>query len=109
MRLLDKDDYTGITEHVSIHDGKIHTKTTQNISDVIDLNTVNRSENGEGWKGDMHHVARIPMIVVESWRNELKAKGAHDTNPLSANNKKYFISKLNDFNYSRLRTKTGKI
>lgn len=109
MKLFDRDEYTGITEHLAIRDGKTHIKTTQNISDVIDLNNVNRNEKAEGWKGDMHHVARIPMVVVEQWRNELKAKGAHDTNPLSSNNKNYFISKLNDFNYSRLRTKTGKI
>ncbi len=109
MRLLDTDKFTGITEHVDIKNGRVHVKTSQNIDSVIDLNADNRNNAGTGWKGDMHHVARIPMVVVEQWRNELKISGAHDTNPMSANNKKFFIAKLNDYNYSRLRTKAGRI
>ena len=109
MRLFDKDEYTGITEHVNIKDGRIHTLTSQNIDDTIEHNKLDQNSQTSGWKGDMHHVARIPMVVVESWRNELKLAGLHDDNPLSKANKKFFISKLNDYNFSRLRTKTGRI
>ncbi len=109
MRLFDKDLYTGITEHVDIRDGKIIIKSSQNIDATLAQNNVDRDISGASWKGDMHHVARIDNVIIEHWCNELKAKGHHDFNILSKENKKLFIAKLNDYNNSKLRTKTGRI
>lgn len=109
MRAIETDKFTGITEQVDIQDGNIRIKTSQNIDETLDVNNADRNNSGAGWKGEMHHVARIPMLMIQQWNNELKSQGAHDTNIMSANNKKLFISKLNDYNYSRLRTKTGRI
>jgi len=109
MRVIETDVYTGITEQIDIKNGHTQIKTVQNIDDTLDVNNADRNNSGAGWKGEMHHVARIPMLMIQQWNNELKSEGANDTNIMSANNKKRFIAKLNDYNFSKLRTKTGRI
>jgi hypothetical protein len=109
MRFFDHDKETGITEHFGVIDGRAVIKTSQDITSIIDDNKRDAGSASSGWAGDMHHVARIPMIVVEQWRNELKASGAHDTNPLSRANKQFFISKINNGDFKSLRTKAGRV
>ena len=109
MRVIETDVYTGITEQIDIKDGNIIIKYSQNIDATLAQNNVDRNVNGASWKGEMHHVARIDSLIIEHWCNELKAKGYHDFNILSKENEKLFIAKLNDYNFSKLRTKTGRI
>jgi hypothetical protein len=109
MRLFDHDKDTGITEHFDVVDGRAVIKTSQDTTSIIDHNKRDAGNASSNWSGDMHHVARIPMIIVEQWRNELKASGAHDTNPLSTANKKFFISKINNSDFKSLRTKSGRV
>lgn len=109
MRLFDFDKETGIREDFAVVDGRAVIKTSQDTSGIIDHNKRDSNNASTSWAGDMHHVARIPMIIVEQWRNELKASGAHDTNPLSSGNKKFFISKINNSDFKSLRTKSGRV
>jgi hypothetical protein len=109
MRLFDHDKLTGITEHFDVVNGRAVIKTSQDTNGIIDHNKSDANNAKTNWQGDMHHVARIPMIVIEQWRNELKAAGLHDTNPLSRNNKNFFISKINNGDFKSLRTKEGRV
>ncbi len=108
MKLFDVNP-NGIVEHIGKKDGKVVIKRTQDVENILDLNNQDKINTEGGWKGDFHKVASIPYVVIDMWRAELKAMGADDTNPTSAANKKFFIAKLNDYNYSRLRTKEGVI
>ena len=109
MRLFDHDKQTGIIEHFDVVDGRAVIKTSQDTQSIIDHNKQDANSAKTNWQGDMHHVARIPMIVVEQWRNELKAQGKHDTNPLSKANNSFFISKINNGDFKSLRTKLGRV
>jgi hypothetical protein len=107
---FDYDRFTGINE-TYIKDemtGKIAIKKQQHVEPILDQNKIEAIDNGS-WKGDMHKVATIPLIVIDMWREELKAMGCEDTNPLSAQNRKFFYAKLNSPEWNKLRTKEGRI
>lgn len=110
MRLLDHDSFTGVTEHFhkDAMTGKVTVKQSQDVQSVIDSNRVKRIEN-RSWKGDLHHVASIPVIVVEMWRNELIQQGVSNPDPLAKENHKFLIAKINSGDWSKLRTKEGRI
>lgn len=108
-KLLDFDPFTGIAEYHYKEGDKNIIRSVQDIDQNLKLNDIDRNNASSGWKGNFHKVASIPLIVLEQWRNELKAKGADDCNPLSKANRQFFLAKLNDYNYKRLRTKDGAI
>lgn len=109
MRLLDS--YNGITERFNQDKmtGEIQIITTQDVDPFFEYNKKQYDNATRGFKGDMHKMASIPPVVVEIWREELKAKGSDDTNPLSANNRDFLLSKLNSPDWNKLRTKQGVI
>jgi len=109
-RLLDFDHYTGIREdfYRDSSTGVVTVRKRQNTKEIFDLNLAEQEVNNN-WKGDLHKVASIPLIVIEMWWNELKAQGAVNCNPLHKDNKLFFIAKLNSSDWSNLRTKRGRI
>jgi len=109
MRLLDYDKETGIREDFAVVDGKAVVKTSQDTDSIIDHNKRDANNASSNWSGDMHHVARVPLIVIEQWRAELKAMGKHDTNPMSRENQTFFIAKINNSDFKSLRTKEGRV
>lgn len=108
MRLLEVKD-SGIVESMTVIDGKTIIKQSQDIEAVLNDNAIKRNQAQSGWKGDMHHVASIPMIMVSIWNKELKDKGADNTNCLSKENEPFFMGKITDYNYSKFRIKEGRI
>jgi len=105
----DYNEHTGITEHFHKEGNKITIHKTADISKELQANQMDKVEGRQGWKDAFHKVASIPLIVVEMWREELKKKGADDSNPLSARNRPFLIAKLNNRDLSKLRTKEGRI
>jgi hypothetical protein len=87
--------------------GKIHIKKEQDVHPFLDANKTEMSMQSGGFKGDMHKMASIPPIVLEMWREDMKAKGYPNPNPLAVENRKYLLSKLNDPAWNFLRTKQG--
>lgn len=71
MRLLSSDPVTKKAElwHAET-DGSAVIETKQDVTDIIEANKADFNQAG-GLKGDMHHVARIPLVVYE----ELMRKG----------------------------------
>lgn len=110
-RLLEFDSYTGIREilHKDKTSGKLTVQKSQITDGLIDANLKEASTKQAGWRGDMHKVASIPLIIAEKWREELKARGEPDTNPFSRANKKFLIAKINSSEFVKLRTKHGNI
>lgn len=103
------DSFSGILETYSKDGTKTVVKRTQDVESIIDCNTIERNAMQTGWKGDFHKVASIPLIVIEQWREELKASGKPNINPLAKENKAWFIARLNNRDFQKLRTKDGNI
>jgi len=109
-RLLDYDQFTGIKETFEKDsNGRILIKKSQNIDSLLDLNTAEKNNNDKSFRGDMHKVASIPLIFIEMWWNELKEMGAPNPNPLAKENRAFFIAKINNSDFSKLRTKEGRV
>jgi len=111
-KILDVDTFSGVTEFFKKDQitGQVEVKKTQDVSKIFSANTAEQNAIGnQTWKGDMHKVASIPWVIAEEWTNELKAKGAQNTSPFHQSNRAFLISKLNDYNYSKLRTKKGRL
>ena len=110
-RLLDVDRFTGIVETFKKDEitGKVYVKKHQDVESLLDLNAADRSNTNKSFRGDMHKVASIPLIFIDQWREELKAMGATNVNPLARENKPFFIAKLNSRDWAKLRTKEGRI
>lgn len=110
--LLDNDTWSGVKEtYAKDHNtGKFAVKREQDVSGILSANTAEQNAVGNGtWKGDMHKVASIPWVIAEEWQKELKALGRSNTSPFANENRAFLIGKLNDYNYSKLRTKTGRL
>jgi hypothetical protein len=110
-RILDVNKQSGIIETFQTHEGKNVIRKHQNTDAIFDANAreLNSYGGAKSWQGDMHKVASIPLIVVDMWREELKKQGAHNCNPLHNDNKTFLIAKINSSEWSKLRTKQGRI
>ncbi|MCH9712623.1 MAG: hypothetical protein K0U20_08385 [Proteobacteria bacterium] len=110
--ITDYDSFSGVAEQYKKDQmtGKIQITKTQDVSKIFSANAAEQNAIGNGnWKGDMHKVASIPLVVCEQWTNELKAMGAESTSPFHNSNRRFLIAKLNDYNNSKLRTKSGRL
>lgn len=110
-QLFDIDRFSGVIEHIGKNiNGDTVIQKTQDIRGIVQANRREINNHiDNSWQGDMHKVASIPMIVVEQWREELKAKGHIDCNPLSTENRNFLIAKINSSEWSALRTKQGRV
>jgi len=109
-RIFDIDKTSGVIETFSQVNGKNIIRKHQNTDKIIQANMQDlKRHTSKGWKGDMHKVASIPLIVVEQWREELKASHAQCCNPLSETNRSFLKRKLNQAAWSKLRTKEGRV
>lgn len=102
-RILEvRGDITEIFHHDEAS-GKSTIQITQDVEPYLEANKQKLSESSTNWKGEMHHVARIPMVIIEQWNAELGA------NCLKKEYRPWFMAKLNDIKYSKLRVKAGKL
>jgi hypothetical protein len=82
MKLVksDYDPVTGFTEEfwyeegVGDRPGKITMRRLQDVEDQLDVNKQAFNNHGNiGYgdsKGGAHHVARIPLVIIEKWKRE---------------------------------------
>ena len=107
-RVLDHDAFTGITTYHSYdHETKQTTiERVQNIEPILDRNKTLYNDDEykrQGMKDSFLHVAHIPMIIIEKWRNE---EGIDVFNPEHINKVR---AKLNSSEYKYLRTTAGRV
>jgi hypothetical protein len=109
--LFDVDRFSGIVEHIGKNDiGQNVIQRTQNTDAIVSANRREMNSQVDGsFKGDMHKMASIPLIVIDQWREEMKRQGFPNCNPLATENRVFLVSKLNSDEWSGLRTKQGRI
>ena len=91
------------TFHYDEMTGKSVVKKTQDVEPYLDRNQREKNLQSSGWKGDLHKVASVPLVLIEQWSKEL------GVNILEKANRHLLMLKLNDRNYSKLRTKEGRL
>lgn len=102
-KLLDFDGETAEYFHYDEMNDRTTIEVVQDVSGCLKRNEDKRSLADTTWKGDLHEVAAIPRVVLEQWWREL------GSNPLAKENRKWFIARLNNSEWSKLRTKEGRI
>jgi len=101
--LISHDPDAGITQYYHFDeitgDRALETVWTSNIDEVNpEAYNAHSDHKPTAWKGDWHHVASIPNVILEQWRRD----GI-------LNDQKAFKAKLNDRDNLIFRTKPGKI
>lgn len=82
--------------------GMASTIRSQDVEPILDFNRMARNHVNTNKKGEMHHVARIPLIMIEQW----KANGVIDWfNSTDAQRRKV----LNDPANAMFRTRECKL
>lgn len=66
------DEFSQIREefHYDDIDQKVITRRFQDVEPILDFNKEARNHVNTGRMSEVHHVARIPLIVIEKWKNE---------------------------------------
>jgi hypothetical protein len=78
-------------------------RTVEDAQTLVDMNQAARNNESGNWKGDMHHVASIPLTVWQNWWQEFGG------NPMAPENKPRLMKKLNDRDWLKLRVKSGRV
>ncbi len=91
------------THHFDHSTGESYIGTSQNINPYLEQNQAEMKLDTGNWKGDMHKVASIPLALVEQWNVEL------GDNCLKTEHRPWFMAKIKDRDYSKLRTKGGNL
>lgn len=104
-RLLDHDRTSGISEyyHFDPDTGGFVIETQQDIEGIIELNKAVVNDN-TGWKGDLHHVAHIPLSILM----QLAQQGIITVGGQILDDKR-FRAWLNDRSNDAFRVKRGRI
>jgi len=101
-RVLDSDPIMGITRihHYVPTTDQATIETRQDVTDIAELSKAafNSKDERANWKGDIHHVASIPMTVYM----DLKRKGIVDDEAA-------FKRWLNDADNRVFRTRPGRV
>ena len=78
-------------------------RTVQDVSNHLSMNQQAKNNESGNFKGDMHHMASIPLTVWQNWWEEFGG------NPMSPENKPRLMQKLNDRDWEKLRVKSGRM
>ena len=102
-RLLDYEDGVATYHLYDEENDKTVIQTVQDVEPLLDINKRALENSDPRWKGDMHHVASIPLVVYEAWWREFGG------DPMSEEHLPKTIAKLNNKDWCKLRTKEGRI
>lgn len=103
MRILDVNGDIVEKFHYDHSEKKFHIERSQDVEGYFDRNQRERSNQVSGWKGDFHKVASIPINLIDQWNKEFGC------NVLLKENRHLLMMKINDRDYSKVRTKEGKV
>ena len=65
--------------HYDPLEDKVITKRFQDIEPILDDNKILLNDVNTGKMKPVHHVARIPLIIIEKWKNEGVIDWFHST------------------------------
>lgn len=100
--LFEWDPHTGRTVWIMDEGGKTHIRTDYPVASLIEQNAARRNEAPDGWKGDWHHVASVPLNLLHD-----ENVGLHKA--FQQGDDKYIARFLNDSDNAAWRTKTGRL
>jgi hypothetical protein len=101
-----KDEY-GVISTLAVEDGQLVAGTHQDVEPILEANKAQYNNSPTGWKGDIHHVARIPEAMVSSFLKEFNC--TYRQLICDPEIKKKLIAKLNSNDYRFLRTRPGRL
>lgn len=106
QRTLGFDPLTGVYEtfYFDHATDEITIEQTQNVDAHVELTKASFNESGTDWKGDFHHVASIPAVML----SELAKKGIMTTGGRILDKKK-LRAWLNSSDNRAFRTRPGHI
>ncbi len=102
-RILDVKGDMVETLHFDASSGMSIIQTTQDVDPYLKQIEAEKQQSITGWKGALHKVATVPLVLVERWNQEFKC------NILDKKNRHLLMLKLNDPEYSKLRVKEGRL
>lgn len=100
-------DEFGVISTLAVEDGKLVAGTHQDVEPILEANKAQYNNDSGNWKGDIHHVARIPEAFVGSLLQEFGCTFQQLMSDPAI--KKKLIAKLNSNDYRFLRTKPGRL
>ena len=83
--------------------GKSIIKRSQDVEGYLNQNQIEKNAQSTGWKGDLHKIASVPLVLIELWSKEF------GVDVLKKENRHLLMLKLNDRDNSKLRTKSGRV
>jgi hypothetical protein len=89
------------TVHYDEMEDQLIIKRSQDLEPILESNKRSLNDSPTNWKGEFHHVAAIPLVIIEKYKNE---KGI-DLMKDKAAMKRF----LNDPDNKFFRTKPGKV
>lgn len=104
-RVLDYNN--GVLQTFHEEDNKIHIKTSEDVSDILRLNKIDRNHS-DRTGSNMRHAARIPITVWAGWREQLKAQG-RNPDPWHKDNRAWLLATLNNKEWLKLRTSEDRL
>jgi hypothetical protein len=87
--------------HYDESNDRLFIERIQDTNQIVDINKKAANSAQTNWRGDLHHVASIPLVLIEKYKNEFGIDLMNDKEAL-----KRF---LNDPDNKFLRTKPGKV
>jgi hypothetical protein len=82
---------------------KLYVERIQDVEDIIVANKIAANNASSNWKGDMHLVASIPLVIIEKHKNET------GIDLLKKGNEAHLKRFLNDPDNRFFRTKLGRV
>lgn len=95
------------THLLAVEDGELIVGHSQDVEPILEENKRLYNSASESWKGDLHHVATIPSVMVPLFMEEFKC--TYHQLVCDPDIRKKLIAKLNSNDYRFLRTKPGKL
>ena len=89
--------------HFDESSGKSIIQIVQDVDHYLKQIEKEKQHSVSGWKGDLHKVATVPLVLVERWNQEFKC------NILDKKNRHLLMLKLKDPEFKKLRVKEGRL
>ena len=100
-------DEFGVIRTLSVEDGKLVTGVHQDVEPILEANKTAYNNASNSWKGDLHHVARIPESEVPGLMKEFNC--TYQQLLCDPDIRKKLIAKLNSNDHRFLRTRPGRL